>query len=55
MHKKGLKTYKDLIKIFILLSSRQDMEIEIAIIITANTCILACSHNNLHKKNTFYR
>ena len=35
MHKKGLETYNDLIKIFILLlciSIRQDKEIELAII-----------------------
>ena len=35
MHKRGLETYEDLIKIFILLlciSNRQDKEIELAII-----------------------
>ena len=46
MHKKGLETYNDLIKIFILLlciSIRQDKEIELAIIrlqlVYTSTCI----------------
>ena len=47
MHKEGLETYKDLIKIFILLlctSIRQDKEMKLRIIISTSTC----SHNNLH-------
>ena len=48
MHKEGLETYKDLIKIFILLiciSIRQDWDIEITII---GSCMSPCIHNNLH-------
>ena len=41
MHKEGLKTYNDLIKIFILLlctSIRQYKEIDIAIVVKVHVC-----------------
>ena len=52
MHKNGLETYKDLIKIFILLlciSIRQDKEID-WIIISTSTCMSPCRNNNLHNQ-----
>ena len=51
MHKEGLETYNDLIKIFILLlctSIRQNREIEIII-----TCTSPYSHNNVHDHTNY--